>query len=131
MWQAWDMFSPYPSTQDGWIVVPGRFEDGTTFDLSTGLPLTQEYHDALFGPSVRWKKYESNLTRNNYDTLLEAWGGYYCDLYNNKGALAVDHRLATLEIRYYSTRSHAPGEPPNPLTDELLWKHWCYAEYEY
>ena len=131
MWQAWDMFSPYPSTVDGWIVVPGKFEDGTTFDLSTGLPLTQVYHEAFFGPSVRWKKYESNLSRNNYDSLLNSWAGYYCNHYNADLALPTGQRLATLEIHFYSRQSHAPGEPPNPLDDRLLWKHWCYAEYEY
>ncbi len=131
MWQAWDMFSPYPSTVDGWIVIPGKFEDGTTFDLNTGLPLSEEFRRAFFGPSVRWKKYESNLARNSYEDLLDAWAGYYCDLYNAQRELPAGQRLATLEIRYYSYRSHEPGEPSNPLEDRMLWKHWCYAEYEY
>ncbi|MBZ0308125.1 MAG: hypothetical protein K8I82_18815, partial [Anaerolineae bacterium] len=38
LWQAWGMFSPYPSTVDGWVQIPGEFEDGTSFDLLTLSP---------------------------------------------------------------------------------------------
>jgi hypothetical protein len=131
IWQAWDMFAPYPSTVDGWIVIPGTFEDGTTFDLRTGEAVSQEFRRIFWGPQLRWKKYESNLSGGSYDSLLRAWGNYYCQQYNTVQRLPVGARLATLEIHYYSYRSHAPGAPPNPLSDRLLWKHWCFPEYEY
>jgi hypothetical protein len=131
IWQAWDMFSPFPSTIDGWMVTPGRFEDGRTFDLSTGQPVTAEFRRWFWGPDVRWKKYESNLSRSDYAPLLRAWGSYYCHYYNDVLDLPPGQRLATLEIHYYMVRSHAPGQPPNPLEDVLMWKHWCFPEYQY
>jgi hypothetical protein len=131
LWQAWDMFSPYPSTVDGWMVIPGTFEDGRTFDLNTGQPVTTEFRRWFFGPGERWKKYESNMSRDEHEALLSAWGGYWCDEYNTRQKLPQGQRLATLEIHYYSYRSHAPGEPPNPMEDITLWRHWCYPEYEY
>ncbi len=131
IWQAWDMFSPFPSTVDGWTVTPGRFEDGRVIDLSTGQPVTTEFRRWFWGPGVRWKKYESNLSRNDYEPLLRAWGSYYCKLYNVEMRLPPGQRLATLEIHFYRYRSHAPGQPPNPLEDIMMWKHWCYPEYEY
>ncbi len=131
LWQAWDMFAPYPSTVDGWVVIPGVFEDGTTVDLRTGEPVSGEFRRIFWGPPMRWKKYESNISRGGIDPLLQAWGNYYCQQYNTIQQLPPGHRLATLEIHLYSVRSHAPGAPPNPLTDRLLWKHWCFPEYEY
>lgn len=131
LWQGWNMFAPYPTTVDGWIVIPGVFEDGTTFDLRTGEPVSDEMVRYFFGPQMRWKKYESNLSRGDYDPLLSAWGSYYCRRYNTGMGLPEGERLATLEIHFLYRRSHAPGEPVNPLEDELLWKHWCYPEYRY
>lgn len=131
IWQAWDMFSPYPSTLDGWMVTPGQFEDGTSIDLRTGERLSLDFRRWYAGPGVRWKKYESNLSRNDYEPLLRAWGSYYCYRYNTEMKLPEGQRLATLEIHFYQIRSHAPGEPRSPIEDRMLWKHWCYPEYEY
>lgn len=131
LWQAWDMFSPYPSTLDGWVVIPGRFEDGTTYDINTGEPVSTEFRRWFYGPGMRWKKYESNLSRDAPDDLLAAWGSYLCGYYNKELNLPRGQRLATLEIRFYQYRSHAPDEPPNEMQDVMLWKHWCYPEYEY
>jgi hypothetical protein len=131
LWQGWNMFAPYPTTVDGWIVIPGVFEDGTMLDLRTGEPVSEKMTRYFFGPQMRWKKYESNLSRGDYDPLLSAWGSYYCHLYNMDMDLPEGERLATLEIHFRFRRSHAPGEPPNPWEERLLWKHWCYPEYQY
>ena len=131
LWQAWDMFSPFPSTIDGWIVIPGKFEDGSTFDLLSGKPVTTIWPREYWGPSVRWIKYFSNISRDKNRDLLAAWGSYYCDYYNNELKLPKGHRLATLEIHYYFYRSHEPGAPENPMQDDMLWRHWCFPEYQY
>jgi hypothetical protein len=129
LWQYWDLFAPMPIQVDGWITIPGRFEDDTTLDLRTGLPPTGALQHIQSGPWVRWEKFEENVFNWAYTPILRAWGRYYCREYNIVQARPEGQRLATLEIIYRSRRSVAPGEPPNAYTDALLWTHWCYEQY--
>ncbi|HLA43476.1 MAG TPA: hypothetical protein VJZ27_08585 [Aggregatilineales bacterium] len=85
----------------------------------------------FWGPDARWKKYISNIQENAYEPLLSAWGSHYCREYNIEKALPEGERLATLEILLIWRHSYAPGEPLNPFQTRMLWKHWCYPEYEY
>ncbi len=126
LWQYWDLFAPLPLQIDGRIAVPGRFEDGAGFDLYAA-------HTArpMWGPEMRWRKFEENVNNYRYDDLLREWGRYYCRLYNGLAALPEGARLATLEFHFVYRRSHPPGGPPGRLQDDLLWKHWCYEEYRY
>lgn len=126
LWQYWDLFAPLPLQIDGRITIPGVFEDGTTSDLYAAHTTRP-----LWGPEIRWRKFEENINNYRYDDLLRTWGRYYCHLYNDVIALPEGTRLATLEIHFVYRRSHAPGKPPNPLEDDLLWTHWCYEEYRY
>ena len=126
LWQYWDLFAPLPLQIDGRIAIPGRFENGETFDLyaaHTSRP--------LWGPEIRWRKFEENINNYRYDALLREWGRYYCRLYNDILARPEGSRLATLEIHFVYRRSYPPGGALSPLQDDLLWKHWCYEEYQY
>jgi len=131
LWQGWAMFAPYPSLVDGWIEIPGKFEDGTTVDLRTGVAPVDEMPRIYWGPEMRWKKYEENLNRDRIPSLLESWAVYYCRQYNIVEARPRGQRLATLEIHIRFRRSYEPGQTASPYGDELLWKHWCYDEYQY
>jgi Vitamin K-dependent gamma-carboxylase len=129
MWQSWFMFAPFPTTDDGWMVIPGKFEDGTEIDLMTGEPLSEEMTHYWFGPDMRWKKYSSEIWRmSDPDPVLRAWAGYFCRQYSS---LPEGERLATLEIHYYWRWSYKPGDSENELQDSQLWRHWCYPQYEY
>jgi hypothetical protein len=129
--QQWNMFAPYPSHRDGWITVPGKFEDGRTFDLLTREPLSTEWTQWYWGAAARWKKYSGTLRYEKHEALLQSMGSYYCDLYNKQDALPEGHRLATLEIIDNYRVSYAPGEEQNPLQTQVLWRHWCYPDYQY
>lgn len=130
LWQGWGMFAPYPSKVDGWIVVPGVFEDGTSYNLMDGEEVnTAQMQRWYFGPDARWKKFTSNLYRRSYPDLLQAWASYYCRTFNEDRR--EGERLATLEIHAYTRRSYAPGEAENHYSPRTLWRHWCYPEYKY
>jgi hypothetical protein len=130
IWQSWGMFSPYPSNNDGWVTIPAVFEDGRQIDLMTGQPVSMEWQHWYWGPE-RWKKFVSNMKSDAPEEVLKAWGSYYCDLYNKTQALPEGQRLAHFEIVFNSQRSYAPGDSPNPIRARTLWKHWCYAQYQY
>ncbi|NWF70904.1 MAG: hypothetical protein HXY40_17605, partial [Chloroflexi bacterium] len=129
LWQYWGMFSPYPSTIDGWIVIAGRFEDETLFDLRTGQRPAQTLPRAYFGPIARWKKFEENLNRDRYPALLQQWAAFYCRLYNYEVNMPYGHRLATLEIIWRYRDSFAPGGTFGPYREVVLWQQWCLPEY--
>jgi hypothetical protein len=129
VWQHWGMFSPYPSTVDGWIIVVGQFENGEQFDLRTGFPPATDLPRIYFGPDNRWKKYEENINRDRPEALLDAWGSYYCRRYNNELQLPLGQRLATLEIQWHYRSSVDPGQPPNGWSSDMLWRHWCFDQY--
>ncbi len=131
LWQVWDMFSPNPSRGDSWMVVIGRFEDGREVDLRTLGDYTGERLRFLFGPDVRWKKFDENANVSGNTPLLEAWGSYYCRIYNIEGNLPDGEHLATLEIQLRSRATHAPSAPENEFSNNLRWKHWCYEQYAY
>jgi hypothetical protein len=125
IWQSWNMFAPIPVQVDGWIVVPGKFEDGTSLDVRTQQPYTTDLPVATWGPTMRWQKYDENLNANRSSAMLGAMGRYYCNQYNNVENRPVGKRLATLEIHYLFTPSHAPDMPPNTQQDNVLWIHNC------
>lgn len=127
-WQNWAMFAPFPTLYDGWVIIPGTFEDGTVLDLRTGKPVSLIPYRVYFGPDVRWKKYENNLMDYRYDQLLKAWGAYYCQQYNVNQNLPEGHRLATLQIVFRGRVSYAPGEAVNPYQEWPLWNHWCLPQ---
>ena len=131
LWQRWQLFAPYPRTIDGWIVAPGKFEDGTTIDLRTGNSVNDEMKRWFWGPGMRWKKYEANLYRKQYKSIKFAWAAYYCRYYNVIESRSQGSRLATLELHYRFRRSHAPEEDLNEYETSVLWKHWCFSEYKY
>jgi hypothetical protein len=124
LWQYWDLYAPVPYQIDGQIMIPGRFEDGMEFDLYAA-----QTSRVLWGPGMRWRKFEENINNYRYDPLLRAWGRYYCRLYNDIEDRPQGTRLTTLEIHFVYRRSYPPGGEINPVEDDLLWTHWCYEEY--
>lgn len=128
LWQFWDMFSPLPIQHDGWIIIEGQFEDGTSFDLITGQAVDYETATRWYaGPEMRWEKFEENVFVWQYPALLRGWGDYYCRTINadrDDGS-----RLATMQIYMNLIPFHAPDEAPNEYELQQLWFHWCFGEY--
>ena len=131
LWQRWNLFAPYPMLVDGWVVVPGKFEDGAVFDLRSGHTVNDNMQRWFWGPDARWKKYERNLSKKSYRPLYFAWAARYCREYNTHQGRPEGQRLATLELQFRHRYSHDPGGQPNLFETRLLWKHWCYSKYEY
>jgi hypothetical protein len=129
LWQWWDLFAPLPIQYDGYIVIPGQFENGITYDLRTHEPAPGQELFSRFGPIMRFEKLEENVVRYEDAPLLRAWGNYYCRVYNDERPAIRGTRLATLEIQFIYRNSHTPGEEANPYQMDLLWQHWCHEEF--
>lgn len=129
--QGWGMFSPYPSTINGWIRIPGQFEDDVIINLLNNDTVNDEMIFWRFGPYGRMRKYHENLRQERNTPLLDAYARYYCALYNVQQERGEGQRLATLEIHFMNRSFVGYGMPPNTYTEQLLWKHWCFTQYQY
>jgi hypothetical protein len=124
---AWQMFVYRGIPRTGWLAIHGQFENGETMLLYTSVDASNGQMHGLWGPAARLRLFEQHLLRSFPDTVLRAWGGYYCRHFNNEQNSPMGMRLARLEIHGISRLSHLPGEAPNPVEDDLLWRHRCFA----
>lgn len=130
LWQYWDLFSPMPIQYDGWIVIEGSFENSLRFDLFTNRAIDYDTPTMwLWGPQMRWEKYEDNAFRYQDEAVLSAWASSYCHEYNVEQASVRGTRLAIIQIQFVHREFHAPDEPPNPQHIQTIWYHWCLDEY--
>ena len=127
LWQFWDMFSPTPIQQDGWLIVEGHFENEFSYDLLANKTIDYERPTRWYwGPGMRWEKFEENVFRGS-DTLRGSFGSYYCRTFNENRDEGT--RLATIRIVIIVKYFHAPDNTPLDRVNEQLWHHWCFPEY--
>ncbi|MEL6148314.1 MAG: HTTM domain-containing protein [Chloroflexota bacterium] len=131
LYQGWSMFSPFPANPHGWVRVAAVFEDTSEMELTTAGPLHREIIHWRYGPEGRMRKYNENIREGNKQPLLSAMASHYCRYYNRHLERPAGERLATLEIQFFERHYVDYGQPRNPYTTTILWKHWCFDEYQY
>jgi hypothetical protein len=121
--QRWNMFAPEPMRTDGWYVVPGRLEDGSSVDAFHRSRVTWERPDDVASayPTARWRKYLVNLWRPGYHAHHRHFATYLCRRWN------ADHdtRLESLDLYFVEQPTRLDG--PEPTSRELLYHHECSA----
>lgn len=127
--QRWDMFSPFPATDDGWFVIDGERADGRRIDVLSG-KVEQASFDkpALVTASVqnqRWSKYMMNLWQaRNADHRLY-FGQYLCRKYNGQNVRRPES-LVGFEL-YYVREDTLPDKIAEPQRVSL-WRHDCFGQ---
>lgn len=126
--QAWDMFSPYPMKNDGWIIIPGKLKNGRELDMLNGKrPVTYEkppYFPALYG-THHWEKYTRNILQKSNEEHLLYWGKYICRMWNNKHE--GDEQLSTFQI-IYMRETTLPDYQKAEIVQDLMWSHNCFLK---
>jgi hypothetical protein len=119
--QRWNMFAPNPLQSDGWYVVPGELENGTTVDALHGGEVTWERPPDLAAtyPNARWRKYESNLQRDGYAGHRDDFATYLCSRWNRNH----DVRLETVTLVYMEQPTVLDG--PEPVERRELHEQRC------
>jgi hypothetical protein len=125
---SWQMFVYSSIPRSGWLMVHGQFENGASALLYTGADPTTGQMYRQWGPAARLRLFEIHLAASFSETILRAWGGYYCRLYNVEQNTSIGTQLTTLEIHFRYRLSHHPGRALNPLEDDLIWRHQCVPE---
>ena len=126
--QNWVMFAPYPSFEDGWIVVEGVLKNGQTWDIFNDQALTFEKPISVSSmhQNSLWRKYSSNIRSDDYEKYRLYFGRFLCRLWNDKNE--GDNQVDTLKIYFMLDRTNKIDTPVNPLKAELLWSHGCFVK---
>jgi len=85
LYQEWNMFAPFPKTDNIWIEVPATLGDGSEIELITGSRDIYSIKDQLFYksiPSEHWRKYYLNVSEKLDNARY--YGGYLCRLWNKR-----------------------------------------------
>lgn len=121
--QRWDMFAPYPLTDDGWYVIAATLHDGSEVDIFRGgAPLSWEKPAwVVFDyPSDRWRKFHMNLYREDYKGIRRFYAQYLCWDWNRRHE--TDHQLDGLDI-YFMQELTRPNYETAPVEKRLLYAH--------
>lgn len=125
--QAWDMFSPYPLTADGWYVIPGQLKDGTEVDVfKNGAPVDWEKPPSLAAvyPNDRWRSYLMNLfLEEEGESYLPFYARYLCRNWNENHP--EDQQLVSFDI-YYMVKENSLENPSAPYEKVHLWHQECF-----
>ncbi|KYR00587.1 hypothetical protein DLAC_02606 [Tieghemostelium lacteum] len=132
--QYWSMFSPYPSKDNGWLVIPAILNNGAEVDLYThGLPVTYDKPELISQtfPTQRWRKYLMNLQSASHKERRLHYGRYLCREWNWYGRHPEEAHIKSFRILFmYEIIPDMPtAENPNPTKHKAepleLWSHQC------
>lgn len=121
--QRWDMFAPYPLTDDGWFVIPARLHNGREVDVFRGgrdLSWDKPAWVVYDYPSDRWRKFHMNLSREPYKGARKPYAEYLCWDWNRRHP--YDEKLDGLDI-YYMLELTLPDYATQPVRARLLHAH--------
>lgn len=129
LYQEWNMFSPFPKTDNIWIEIPAILSDGSEIELLTGdrdiySIKDQQFHKII--PNEHWRKFYLNVSeRTDY---ARYYGGYLCREWNERKIQKVPGvDLRKFEIIVY-TQLNLPNDEKGGIGRKLSWKHWCFDE---
>lgn len=127
--QKWNMFAPFPTRVEGWLVIDGEYVNGKHWDpwrkrdVSFERPrnIADEYSTNV------WRKVLGRIRRSNYEEYRLYFGKYICRS-TNKGVPRGGERLQSFKIYYMKEYTPAPGEPPKKIKKSNIWNHDCFKK---
>ncbi len=124
--QLWDMFAPFPSKEDGWLVIPAEFADGRQVDLlhpeRAAVSYDKPRRVEQEWPDMRWHKYLERISSAPYAASRLYYGRFLCRSWNSPGSARP--RLKTFRIIYMMEMSVPEGQTPR-IEQRMLWQHDC------
>lgn len=125
--QRWNLFAPYPRTDDGWYVVSGTLANGRIVDA---------YHGILLEPSFakptivseeyqnrHWRKYLMSLQEYRHKNRRPSYGTYICATWN--ATASQGEQLKNISIYYMHENTMANYATSSPII-RLIWEQSCF-----
>ena len=126
--QIWNLFAPFPATEDGWFVFEGTLVNGELVDArSNPIRPTLADFDKPANPSrslgnERWKKYLMNFDDPQNGVHRRMFGQYLCRRWNRLAQ--GDLRLGSIGMYVMRERTLPSGEEEKPVRGRL-WNQIC------
>ncbi len=125
--QKWNMFAPYPTTEDGFYVIPGTLRDGSVVDVYSGRPYVsyeKPQYMAWMYKDQRWQKYMMNLWLKSFSNYRLGYAQYLCRSWNAKNT--EDKQLMNFSIVYVLEVTDMNNLEEGPLIPTTIWQHECF-----
>lgn len=125
--QFWNMFAPFPTRVDGWLLVPGELEDGNQIDvLQPRQALSWDKPDSLSArhEHVRWHTYRWRLWEDEYAQYRKHYARFLCREYNRTAP--AGKRLLQLQLIWMLELTREPGVAAVQRRD-VGWSHNCVS----
>ncbi len=125
--QLWNLFAPFPATEDGWFVFVGTLEDGREVEARRGgeVSFDKPANVSRSLGNERWKKYLMNLDDRQNGIHRRYFGRYLCNTWN--AAHNEQERLASIRMIVVRERTLPTGEEMEPRRGPL-WNQVCVLE---
>ena len=120
--QRWDMFSPFPFTEDGWFLVPATLASGRQINLARpDVPLDYAEPPDLSGTfrDPMWQKYFLNLYSASNSAHRAYYAAFLVRAWNN--AHPATERVKSLQI-VYMRQSNLAGFRKDRVKKLVLWQ---------
>lgn len=126
--QRWDMFAPFPMTDDGWYVIRSTLRNGKEVDLfKDGMPVSYEKPESVKDTykDFRWRKYMVNLWSASFNQYRKYFARYLCRTWNESHP--SDENVVNFEIIYMKEDTPPPGQPL-PKAEKVPIFNWnCFG----
>ncbi len=125
--QLWNLFAPFPATEDGWFVFVGTLVDGDEVEVRSGGEVSFDKPQNVsrsFG-NERWKKYLMNLDDRQNGLHRRFYGRYLCEEWN--GRHRGGERLASIQMFVVRERTLPSGVEEAPRQGRL-WQQVCVLD---
>lgn len=128
--QLWNMFAPMPLRRDGWMVIPGKLEDGSQVNvLQPEQPLSYDkpYQLSQTHEDIRWHTLRGRMWEREYRYGRVFFARYLCRNWNLNAL--PGQRLVSLKLEYVVEETLPDYQTPQ-LERQVLWTHACISKSE-
>lgn len=124
--QIWNMFAPFPLTEDGWYVIDATDATGRHLDLFRGgkeLDWSKPEWVSATYPNERWRKYMMNLWLRDYSAYRLYYGRWLCRSWNDNHP--PPDQIKSFEICFMLEKT-LPDYQFSPPEKVVIWSHDCF-----
>lgn len=129
LYQEWNMFSPFPKTDNVWVEVNAVLSNGDEVELLTQSKDAYSIKNEKFYaqiPNEKWRKFYLNVSESV--TNAKYLAGFWCRKWNDRGEGFIPHTLIkTMEVKVYTQLNFLNFERGD-IKVKHSWKHWCFDE---